>query len=153
MDGALSSKHPTTATALPTGDWKRMPEFDRLLLFRALRPDRLTAAMGRFVTNTIGSRYITSQPFDLERSFQDAAPGVPMFVFLSPGARRRTPLPSLWRPSCCMWRATLLVVVVCGGVFGSRGGESSANWGGESPCRCGRGGQRGSAGPQAGVHG
>ena len=64
-----------------------MPEFDRLLLFRALRPDRLTAAMGRFVTSTIGSRYITSQPFDLERSFQDAAPGVPIFVFLSPGAR------------------------------------------------------------------
>jgi hypothetical protein len=41
--------------------------------------------MGKFVTNTIGSRYINSQPFDLEKSFQDASPGVPMFVFLSPG--------------------------------------------------------------------
>lgn len=67
------------------GDWKRMPEFDRLLLFRALRPDRLTSAMGRFVTSMIGSRYVTSQPYDLDRSFQDSAPGVPMFVFLSPG--------------------------------------------------------------------
>jgi hypothetical protein len=67
------------------GDWKRMPEFDRLLLFRALRPDRLTAAMKKFVTNMIGSKYVTSQPYDLERSFQDSAPGTPIFVFLSPG--------------------------------------------------------------------
>jgi len=70
--------------ALP-GDWKRMSEFDRLLLFRALRPDRLTAAMGKFVTNVIGGRYVTSQPFDLERSFADASPATPMFIFLSPG--------------------------------------------------------------------
>ena len=47
-----------------------MPEFDRLLLFRALRPDRLTAAMARFVANVLGAQYTTSQPFDLERSFK-----------------------------------------------------------------------------------
>jgi hypothetical protein len=62
-----------------------MPEFDRLLLFRALRPDRLTAAMKKFVTNMIGSKYVTSQPYDLQRSFQDSVPGTPIFVFLSPG--------------------------------------------------------------------
>jgi dynein heavy chain len=67
------------------GDWKRMPEFERLLLFRALRPDRLTAAMRKFVTNIIGAQYVTSQAYDLERSFADTSPGVPTFVFLSPG--------------------------------------------------------------------
>lgn len=67
------------------GDWRRMPEFDRLLVFRALRPDRLTAAMTKFVTNMIGKQYVTSQPYDLERSFQDTSPAVPIFVFLSPG--------------------------------------------------------------------
>ena len=36
------------------GDWKRMPEFNRLLLFHALRPDRLTAAMSKFVAGTLG---------------------------------------------------------------------------------------------------
>ena len=40
------------------GDWKRMSEFERLLLFRALRPDRLTAAMKKFVTNVIGARWV-----------------------------------------------------------------------------------------------
>ena len=52
------------------GEWKRMTEFDQLLLFRALRPDRLTAAMAKFVTKTIGQQYVSSQPFDLELSFQ-----------------------------------------------------------------------------------
>ena len=50
-----------------------MPEFDRLLLFRALRPDRLTAAMARHVASVLGGQYTTSQPFELERSFQARA--------------------------------------------------------------------------------
>ncbi len=47
-----------------------MPEFDRLLLFHALRPDRLTASILQFVSNTLGKEYVVSQPFNLERSFQ-----------------------------------------------------------------------------------
>lgn len=66
---------PPTPPRLPPdcpspGDWKRMPEFDRLLLFHALRPDRLTAAMAKFVAATLGKEYVTSQPYNLERSFQ-----------------------------------------------------------------------------------
>ncbi|KAI8473051.1 MAG: flagellar outer dynein arm heavy chain beta [Monoraphidium minutum] len=67
------------------GDWKRMPEFERLLLFRALRPDRLTAAMKKFVTSVIGAKYVVSQPYDLARSYQDSAPGTPILALLSPG--------------------------------------------------------------------
>jgi hypothetical protein len=57
----------------------------RLLLFRALRPDRLTSAMTKFVSSMLGQKFVTSQPYDLERSFQDSSAGVPIFVFLSPG--------------------------------------------------------------------
>lgn len=32
-----------------------------------------------------GKEYVTSQPYNLERSFADARPGTPIFVFLSPG--------------------------------------------------------------------
>ncbi|KAF5834390.1 hypothetical protein DUNSADRAFT_8976 [Dunaliella salina] len=56
----------------------------RLLLFRALRPDRLTSAMTKFVATMLGEKFVTSQPYDLERSFQDSSAGVPIFVFLSP---------------------------------------------------------------------
>ena len=69
----------------PPGDWKRQPEFDRLLLFRALRPDRLTAAMRMFVARVIGEKYVTSYSFDLQKSMLDSAPHIPLFVFLSPG--------------------------------------------------------------------
>lgn len=41
--------------------------------------------MTKFVQALIGAKYVTSQPFDLERSYADSAPGVPIFVFLSPG--------------------------------------------------------------------
>ena len=47
-----------------------MAEFERLLLFRALRPDRLTVAMRLFVFSTLGKEFATSQPFDLEASFR-----------------------------------------------------------------------------------
>lgn len=41
----------------------------RLLLFRALRPDRLTSAMTKFVATMLGDKFVNSQPYDLERSF------------------------------------------------------------------------------------
>ena len=55
---------------LSAGEWKRMPELDRLVIVRALRPERLTSALSKFVAAAIGPGYITSQPFSLERSFQ-----------------------------------------------------------------------------------
>ena len=67
------------------GDWKRMPEFERLLIFRTLRPDRLTAAMQRFVANTIGKEYTASQPYDLERSFEVNISCLHTCIILYPG--------------------------------------------------------------------
>lgn len=52
------------------GDWKRMSDFDQLLLFRALRPDRLTSAMSRFCATVINPAFTRSVPFDLERSYE-----------------------------------------------------------------------------------
>ena len=67
------------------GDWKKYPDFEKLLLFRALRPDRMSNALSTFVKSVLGSFYVTSAPFDLAASFEDSAPGTPMFIFLSPG--------------------------------------------------------------------
>ena len=67
------------------GDWKKYPDFEKLLLFRALRPDRMSNALSTFVKSVLGSYYVTSAPFDLASSFEDSSPGTPMFIFLSPG--------------------------------------------------------------------
>lgn len=91
------------------GDWKRMPEFDRLLVFkcavpmwlcvdrlthalthtlglhRVMRPDRLTAAIRKYVGRVLGPDFVKSQAFNLARSCANASPSIPVFVFLSPG--------------------------------------------------------------------
>ena len=67
------------------GDWKKLSTFAQLLIFRALRPDRMSNVLGTFVAGELGREYVTSQSFDLERSFADASAATPIFVFLSPG--------------------------------------------------------------------
>jgi dynein heavy chain len=67
------------------GDWKKYPPFEKLLLFRALRPDRMSNALSTFVRGEMGPFFVTSAAFDLAKSFEDSAPGTPMFIFLSPG--------------------------------------------------------------------
>jgi dynein heavy chain len=67
------------------GDWKKLPLFQQLLLFRALRPDRLTNAVTEFVKHVIGIQFTQSISFDLAKSYEDCSPGTPIFIFLSPG--------------------------------------------------------------------
>ena len=47
-----------------------MADFDKMLIMRVLRTDRLMAAMSRFVSGMLGPEFVTSQAFDLERSYQ-----------------------------------------------------------------------------------
>jgi dynein heavy chain len=70
--------------ALP-GDWRKMSEFQKLLIIRALRPDRMAEALALFVKSSLGVSYITSQPFDLAVSFEDVNHATPIFFILSPG--------------------------------------------------------------------
>ena len=100
------------AEPLP-GDWKRLPALDRLLVFRALRPDRLAAAVRRFVGGVLGAEYVgdsgggagggsAAQPGGgggggaaaaaggsaavVDRALADGAgPATPILLWLSPG--------------------------------------------------------------------
>ena len=63
------------------------PELNRLLLLRAVRPDRLNLAMSRFVTGQLGAKYVTSNADDLERSYAVRA-SLPPHNFLPWGAVR-----------------------------------------------------------------
>ena len=48
--------------AMP-GDWGRMSEFKQLLILRALRPDRVAAALQRFCESVMGCRYVNQEAF------------------------------------------------------------------------------------------
>jgi dynein heavy chain len=67
------------------GEWKKLPAFAQLLLYRALRPDRMSNVLSSFVAAELGREYVSSAPFDLDKSYLDATKSTPIFTFLSPG--------------------------------------------------------------------
>ena len=67
------------------GDWKRLGAFERLLVIRALRPDRTTLAVAMWVREVLGAKYGEAVPFDLALSFEDASAATPVFFLLSAG--------------------------------------------------------------------
>lgn len=66
-------------------EWKNLTPFQRLLIIRCLRPDRLTMAVTNFVRERIGEKYVRDIPVDLEVSYLDSGPTTPLFFILSPG--------------------------------------------------------------------
>ena len=76
-------------------DWKKLESmpFQKLLVIRCLRPDRITTALDNFIRKILpnGDSYVdcdsTSSFFQvLFSSFMDSTPTTPIFFILSPGA-------------------------------------------------------------------
>ena len=65
--------------------FKDISLFHRLLLLRALRPDRLSGALTALVTELMGQRYVEQEPFDIFKTYSEMKPNVPIFFVLFPG--------------------------------------------------------------------
>lgn len=59
--------------------------FHRILLLRAMRPDRLTNALVEFVTQNMGIEYVEAPPFDIVDTYDEMNPQTPVFFVLFPG--------------------------------------------------------------------
>jgi dynein heavy chain, axonemal len=59
--------------------------FYRILLLRAMRPDRLTNALAEFVTQNMGIEYVEAEPFDIVATFEETNNITPTFFVLFPG--------------------------------------------------------------------
>ncbi|GBG24991.1 Dynein heavy chain 6, axonemal [Hondaea fermentalgiana] len=69
------------------GDWEsQVSPFQRLLLVRALRKEKLRAATWHFVAKALGPSYADSPPFDLHGAYADSTAVTPIIFILSPGA-------------------------------------------------------------------
>jgi dynein heavy chain len=76
---------PETAD-LPSGWDTRCGDVQRLLLARAIRPDRVPAAAAIFVTNALGRRFVEVPAADLaDVGANSASPDVPIVLLLAPG--------------------------------------------------------------------
>lgn len=71
---------------LPAPWSDRLDAFQRLLLLRVLRPDKLTMGMAAFTAITLGQRYLEPPQLDLEACFKDSRACTPLVFILSPGA-------------------------------------------------------------------
>lgn len=63
-----------------------MDPFQRLLVVRCLRFDKLVPGIQSFVSTCMGKKFIEPPPFDLNEGFEDSSNVSPLVFVLSPGA-------------------------------------------------------------------
>jgi len=68
-----------------------LSSFDRLILLRMMRPDRVQAALAVYVEETMGSAYVNQPAFDMIATFEETNPQTPVFFVLFPGVD-----PTVW---------------------------------------------------------
>uniref|UniRef100_A0A4W3JPZ5 Dynein axonemal heavy chain 11 n=1 Tax=Callorhinchus milii TaxID=7868 RepID=A0A4W3JPZ5_CALMI len=66
-------------------EWKKKSSLQKLIMLRALRPDRMTYAVRNFVEEKLGSKYVDGLRMDFAKSYEESCPATPVFFILSPG--------------------------------------------------------------------
>ncbi|BET02170.1 Dynein, axonemal heavy chain [Nesidiocoris tenuis] len=66
-------------------DWKNKTAFQKCLMMRALRPDRMVYAMRYFIEQKLGVKYVQARSVEYEKSHEETSAYVPVFFILSAG--------------------------------------------------------------------
>ncbi|XP_074539499.1 dynein axonemal heavy chain 11 isoform X2 [Halichoeres trimaculatus] len=66
-------------------DWKNKSSIQKLIILRALRPDRTTYTIRSFVEESMGTKYVEAVRLEFEKLYEDSGPTTPVFFILSPG--------------------------------------------------------------------
>ena len=70
-----------------SGKWDEdLNRFQKLIVLRCLRPDKLVQGVQDFVAEHLGESFIKPPPFDLEKSYKDSNSLTPLIFVLSQGA-------------------------------------------------------------------
>jgi dynein heavy chain, axonemal len=71
---------------LPMGYSTSLSEFEKLLVLRCLRVDRVTVGITRFVIHVMGERYVQPPTLDYAAIYRQSSAQTPIVFVLSPGA-------------------------------------------------------------------
>uniref|UniRef100_A0A672ZPD5 Dynein, axonemal, heavy chain 11 n=1 Tax=Sphaeramia orbicularis TaxID=375764 RepID=A0A672ZPD5_9TELE len=66
-------------------DWKNKSSLQKLIILRALRPDRMSYSLRNFVEEKLGAKYVEAARLEFDRLYEDSSPSNPVFFILSPG--------------------------------------------------------------------
>uniref|UniRef100_A0A1B0AXU3 AAA+ ATPase domain-containing protein n=1 Tax=Glossina palpalis gambiensis TaxID=67801 RepID=A0A1B0AXU3_9MUSC len=59
---------------------------EKIIILKALRPDKVFLAVQHFIANEIGAQFVTPPDFDISKSFTESTALTPLIFILSPGA-------------------------------------------------------------------
>ncbi|XP_067448608.1 dynein axonemal heavy chain 12 [Thunnus thynnus] len=71
---------------LPAPWCEQLNELQKMIVVRALRPDKMVPAVTKYVTGKLGKKFVQPPPFDLSKSYLDSNSTTPLVFVLSPGA-------------------------------------------------------------------
>uniref|UniRef100_A0A1A9UMG0 Dynein axonemal heavy chain 7 n=1 Tax=Glossina austeni TaxID=7395 RepID=A0A1A9UMG0_GLOAU len=82
----FDSHTPQDNHSIPEPWSTKLSLFQKLLVLRVLRPDKLVPGVLAFVSNEMGPKYVDPPQFDLSASFADSHCCVPLIFILTPGS-------------------------------------------------------------------
>ena len=66
-------------------EWKNKSDIEQMCILRAVRPDRLSYALKKFISENLGAEFVQGDLISFKTSFEETDSSTPVFFILSPG--------------------------------------------------------------------